>query len=196
MGIIAAFIAFPNAMKAQKVSRVHVFSGRLFVLCFILICITGYNIDTDELLKIPFINMLIYKKFNLYFCNTIIESKFHILMTFCINTFALYLCISGWHIANQHHLGIISKKNALFDQYFAILELIMVFIFTSCIFYDLYFIQKFAISTHLKYHFLLIFIAFIPLIDAGQDLYFDLKRQQSRFWWKIHLRKCLWQNMV
>lgn len=191
MGIVAAFIAFPAAIMSQKGSRIHVYAGRLFVVSFILICLTGYDIDADELLKIPFINALICNKFNFYFCNTTIESKLHILLTFCINTFALYLSVSGWRIANQHHHGVISKKLAFFDGGLAILEIIMVFIFTSCIFYDLYFISGFALSTHLMYYFLLIFIACIPLIDAGQDLYLSLVRKKSQFWWKIHLRKML-----
>ena len=191
-GVIAAFIAFPLAIFAKKGSKLHVAAGRIFVISFIVICLTGYHIDADQIFKIPFISASLCNIYQNHFCYAkYFHNNVSILRTACINTVALYLCVSGWRLANQHHLGNKTKKSALFDACFAILEIFIVIVFVACVFYNFYLQQHFHDVSKLWYYLAVIMIASVPLWDAARDLYFAVTLKQAKFWWKMHMRKML-----
>jgi len=193
-GFIAAFTAFPLALFVKKGSKIHVAAGRVFVVSFIVICFSGYYIESDELLKIPLIKASVCSLYPSEFCkyqDSYLYSRSHFLISFCINTFALYLCVSGWRLATQHRLGNKTKRAALFDANFAILELIAVSLFSACLFYDIHLSYALTKAPVFWYYLIVTIIACVPLVDAGRDLYFAVTLKQAKFWWIMHMRKML-----
>lgn len=193
-GFIAAFIAFPLAFFSKKGSLLHVTAGRVFVLSFLIICISGYHMDADEIFNIPLIKTSLCKLHSYQFCSSdTLTNKIHdrILITVCINTFALYLCLSGWRLANQHRRGRLTKKTAGFNACFAGLECLMVLLFAVAEGYNYSLLHQLYDVAALKYYAVVGAIALIPLLDAARDLYFALMKKIPPCWWKMHLRKML-----
>jgi len=186
-GIIGAFLAFPVAIGAKKGSFIHVTAGKIFVISFVAICITGYILDYENIKNFYFLAESSTLDKNIY------SHRNFILFTAMINTFALYLVLSGWRIAHQHYKG----YTDLFDKVFNI-SLATVLIIASCIFFlvgieslsyieekDHFYLNKKIFAT------ILAFLAVGGIAEAALDIAKTLGFLHIKRWWIEHMRKML-----
>ena len=186
-GIIAAFIAFPVAIAAKKGSFPHVTAGKTYVISFVTICITGYILDYEKFKN------FIFSAESLTVDTNVFSYRNYILFTAMINTFALYLVLSGWRIAHQHYKGFTD----LFDKIFNI-SLATVLIIASCIFFlvgfESFSLEEKQIPIFLSkktYTIILAFLSLGGLMEATLDIAKTLGWVHIKRWWIEHMRKML-----
>jgi hypothetical protein len=195
-GAIAAFIAFPAAIFSRKGSKIHQWSGLLFVACFCSICGGGYLLEFENLqgtvVDIYGIDFMVSP-----FAKNIKIDYLAIVNTAMVNTMALYVAVSGWRIwkrAEAAEKGLFPR----FDTLFASLYLLsgLVFAMTLWVAFDKK--QEVEHLSHLTMEFAhLIIIAATAYVayDACIDLYINIFCKPPRQWWPIHARKMISAEM-
>ena len=185
-GYCGAFVAFPLAISAHKGTPWHRWSGRLFVGCFLVICITGYLLNWDELLDLPVFRAWgdpggaqgLYRP-----SRPLAMRELIVLGTAAVNTFALYLALSGWRVwARRRTLD--AGQPQRIDQLLAVVELVACAVFAVA-FWQL--IPVLGMNTLLRLPMLV--VALVPALDAGNDLLQASQGEAPRHWWLMHLRK-------
>lgn len=185
-GYCGAFVAFPLAIAARKGTDWHRLSGRLFVGCFLVICITGYILNWDELLALPVFRSWgdpggaqgLYQP-----SEPLAMRELTVLGTASVNTFALYLAISGWRVWARRR-ALEAGKPQRFDQVLAVVELVACAVFVVA-FWQL--IPVLGLSALLRLPVLA--VAVVPALDALNDLVQSAAAQAPQQWWLLHLRK-------
>jgi hypothetical protein len=91
-GYVGALLAFPLAIAARKGSSWHNISGRVFVGVFVIVYLTGYLLDCDEILDLVVVRP--WSKLNhvpvLYNVNSTLGFReIAVMATSAMNTFAL-----------------------------------------------------------------------------------------------------------
>lgn len=185
-GYIGALLAFPLTIAARKGSSWHKISGRVFVGAFVIICLTGYLLDCDEILdlvvsrpwaKSNHVPVLYNVKSTLGF------REVAVMATSAINTFALYLAISGWRVWSRRN-AVKASKTQWIDIFYSIMVILACFVFVVA-FWQL-------ISDTGKSPLFLVavpFVAAVPLLDAGNDLIQTLRCLSPQHCWIQHARK-------
>jgi hypothetical protein len=130
-GYIGALLASPLAIAARKRSSWHKISGRVFVGAFLIICLTGYILDFDEILDLDVFRS--WAKLNqapvLYnVSSTLVFRKIVVMATSSINTFALYLAVSGWRVLSRRNAATANKIQWI-DAVLSIMEIIACLVF-------------------------------------------------------------------
>jgi len=185
-GYIGALFAFPLAIGARKGSPWHKISGRVFVGAFVIICLTGYLLDFDEILDLvvsrPWAQLNQIP--NLYKVNSTLGSReIAVMATSATNTFALYLAISGWRVWSRRNAANANKVQWI-DLFLAAIEIIACFIFIVA------FWQVIPDTGKNPLYLIVVpFVAAVPLLDAGNDLMQTFRCLSPGNWWIQHARK-------
>jgi len=185
-GFIGALFAFPLAIGARKGSPWHKISGRVFVGAVLIICVTGYLLDVDEILDLVVSRP--WAKLNqvpdLYQVNSTLSFReIFVMATSAINTFALYLAISGWRVWSRRDAANANKIQWA-DLFFAVSEIFACFVFVVA------FWQLIPDAGKNPLYLLAVpFIAAVPLLDAGNDLMQTFRCHSPKHCWIQHARK-------
>jgi hypothetical protein len=185
-GYIGALLAFPLTIAARKGSSWHKISGRVFVGAFVIICLTGYLLDCDEILdlvvfrpwsKLNHVPVLYNVKSTLGFREIVVMA------TSAINTFALYLAISGWRVWSRRK-AVNASKIQWIDVFYSIMEII------ACLVFVVAFWHIIPDTGKSPLFFVAVpFVAAVPLLDAGNDLIQTLRCLSPQHCWIQHARK-------
>ncbi|MCX6994419.1 MAG: hypothetical protein NTY13_01030 [Chlamydiae bacterium] len=186
--VVAGFIAFPLAIIAKKGSRLHVLAGRAYVIGFLGICATGYALEYDEVMK-----SLLLREQGVIIDSHIINS--HIVITGAVNTFAAYLVVSAWRIANKHRSGPRPLFDKIFDITIALILIFVIAIFFYAAFDVILYKKHFMhIDTKENYSalFVILWVVVIGgLIEATLDIFRATGLWTPERWWITHMRKML-----
>lgn len=188
-GIIAALIAFPFAMLAKKGSNLHVLAGKVFLYSFLVICLTGYILDYQEMYHLFIANGLLIKEF--YRNYTVVSSPIHLFFTASINTFATYLVISGWRIAYKHYKGNKTTFDKFFDVSLAIflIAAVIVFFLTGLELPNIHSESKMHLHMSKQLFIVIGLISLGGLVEASLDILRAFNFCTPKKWWIVHMRK-------
>lgn len=185
-GYIGALLAFPLAIGARKGASWHRISGRVFVGAFVIICLTGYLLDLDEIFDLVVSRP--WAKLNqvpdLYnVASTLSFREIGVMATAATNTFALYLALSGWRVWSRRDAARVSKISWL-DVVLSLVEL------AACCIFVIAFWQIIPDKGKSSLYLIVVpLIAAVPLLDAGNDLWQTLSCRSPQHCWIQHARK-------
>lgn len=195
-GIIAAFVAFPIAAFAKKQSKFHRFGGRLFVICFAIICCGGFLLEFENLQS---------SVVHIYGVDWAVSpftkgeqmDYLAIINTAMVNTMAFYLAISGWRIWKRSALA---KRDIfpLTDTLLALLYLLAGIIFSVTLWVAFDRKNEVEHLSHLEMelaHAIILAAASYVTFDAFRDLQINFTKKAPKKWWLIHARKMITAEM-
>ncbi|WP_421726573.1 hypothetical protein [Bauldia sp.] len=189
-GLIGAFVAFPAAFFARKGSPLHKSAGRAFVLAFVVICLTSYALDFQELTGVD-----IYRWWadpNMFRLGFDMPIDIKLVQTAAITTFALYLAVSGWRMwarRRRHAAG----RSAPLDVVLAMAALFAVgaFVIATWKSADWFSAEGQSVSALSTEHLVILALGLVVAGEAFLDLRSILTRRAPRYWWFVHMRRML-----